>query len=484
MSDHFEDAVVQMLDDVARVDRSLLDEARGTIAALPNRRVGIASRVQRSVARRLPRPGRFALTGAAAIVVAVVAASILIPLQSRPIGPNSTSPSMAMPSATANASPDASETATPLPSAIRTGPASGETLPVLLTGKHAAFAGWSPDGSRYAITIDAVSSPETQSPVTHLFDRSGAEVGSVTGVGSSAFAWLDSNRFVFLLDGGDGRAAFLGRIGSSEVTQLGRYDTLVSGPAGSIALALRLSGDPSIERKHQYVVVQADGSLSKPRDGDPAAWSRDGSLLAVFHATGLAPTPSGVQPEALGSLEIVRSSGERVASTQKLTFANPYVVAFSPDLARMAFVYDAQPLTGTAQIAVLEIRTGHVTIIPESGQLTWASSDKLLFASTSTPSAVMAWSVATGRVTTYGSGNIVGASGLGTVVVGSTTSGVFTWMATSGGATQTGTFSLGYYLEQGYWIPDNSWSPDGSSLILTVGDWNNGSPMDAVLFRP
>jgi hypothetical protein len=478
MSDHFEDAVERMLADVAIVNRSLVAEARGAIDALPDRRVGVASRVQRSVAHRLPSRARFALAGAATIVVAVAAASILTPLQSRPSGLNSTSPSVVMPSATASASPNASVTATPLPSAIRTGPAYGENLSVLLTGAHAAFSGWSPDGSRYAITIG------DSSPVTHLFDRSGVEVGSVTGVVQNAFAWLDSNRYVFLFEGGNGPAAFLGRIGSGEVTQLGSYDTLVSGPAGSIALALRLYGDPSIARKHQYVVVSADGSLSKPLDGDPTAWSRDGSLLAVYHATQLAPAPSGDQPEALGSFEIVRSSGERVASTQKLTFANPYVIAFSPDLARMAFVYDAQPGTGTAQIAVLEIRTGHVTIIPESGQLTWASSDKLLFASTSTPSAIMAWSAGTGRVTTYGTGNVVGASGLGTVVVGSEMTGAFTWTTTSGGSTRTGTFSLGENQVRGFWIPDNSWSPDGSSLILTVGDWNSGSPMDAVLFRP
>jgi len=484
MSDHYEDAVVRMLEDVARVDRSLLEEARGTIAALPNRRGGVASRVQRSIARRLPRPGRFAFAGAAAIVVAVVAVSALGPLQRRPTGPNSTSPSVVMPSATASASPEASVTAAPLPSAIRTGPAYSETLPVLLTGSHVAFAGWSPDGSRYAISDDAADSP-----VMHLFDRSGAEVGSVNDVALDYFAWLDSNRFVFLSNGDDGRAAFLGRIGSSEVTQLGRYDTLVSGPAGSIALALQPYGDPSIAKKPQYVVISADGSLSKPRDGDPVTWSRDGSLLAVYHATALAPVPSDVQPVSLGSLEIVRSTGESVVSTGTSTFAGPSAAAFSPDGARLAFYYDTQPLTGAAQMAILEIRSGHVTVVPESGPLTWASDDQLLFAFTSTdygktPSAIMSWSAASGRVTTFGPGDTVGASGLGTVVIGSDTTHIFTWTATTGGSTRTSSFLVPYSLGEGTWIPDGAWSPDGSSLVLTVGDWNNGTPMDAVLFRP
>jgi hypothetical protein len=93
----------------------------------------------------------------------------------------------------------------------------------------------------------------------------------------------------------------------------------------------------------------------------------------------------------------------------------------------------------------------------------------------------MSWSAATGLVTTYGPGDTVSASGLGTVVTGSNTTHTFTWTTTTGASTRTGTFSVGYFL---WSAPDSSWSPDGSSLILTVGDYNIGNPMDAVLFRP
>ena len=484
MSEHFEDAVERMLDDAARVDRSLLEEARGVIARLPDRRVDVVSRMRRSVARRTSLPGRIAFAGAAAIVVAVVAVSILGPLQTRPMGPNSSSPSMATPPASAGAS----ASVVPTPSAIHTGPAYRETLPVLLTGNHVAFVGWAPDGSRYAISVDAAASS-----VIDLFDRSGTEVGSVALLGMFQFAWLDANRFVVIASeasvNGAGPLAYMGRVGSTEMTSIGQYDSLVGGPSGSVALARTGNGDPSVNTKHQYVVVSADGSVSKLRDGDPEMWSRDGSLLAVYHATGLSPEPSGVQPVPLGWLEVVRSTGERLASTQKPSFANPYRAAFSPDGTRVAFPYDTSPLEGTAQTAVLDIRTEHVTIIQESDSLTWASNDQLLFAYTSTdygktPAGIMSWSAVTGRVTTYGRGDSVGASSLGTVVIGSDTAHDFTWTKTTGGSTRTGTFSVGYSMGFGPSIPDYAWSPDGSSLIITVGDWNNDTPMDAVLFRP
>ena len=487
MSDHFEQAVERALARAAQVDRSMVSEAHAAITALPDRRSGFGLRLRRSIpSLSLPRrPRSVALAGAALVVVAVVAVSMFgAPRpQPRPVGTSSPAASLATQSPSSSASPGV----TPMPSAIHTDPAYRETLPVLLTGKNLAFAGWSPDGSRYAIVDDA-----TDSAVMHLFDRSGTEIGSVSGVGMISFAWLDANRFVFLSNRGNGSggvATFLGRVGSSDYMELGQYDMLVPGPSGAIALTVPGTGDPSVSTKHQYVVVSADGSVSKPRDGEPLAWSRDGTMLAVYHATALAPEPSGVQAEPIGSLEVVRSTGESVASTHKLSFTDPYGAAFSPDGALVAFLYDAQPLNGTPQIAILEIGSGHVTIVPESGPLTWASDDQLLFAYTSTdygktPAGIRAWSAKTGLVTSYGPGDTVGASGQGTVVSGSDTTHVFTWTVTTGASTRTGTFSVGYSLGTPTLISDSDWSPDGSSLVLTVGDYQMGTPLDAVLFRP
>jgi hypothetical protein len=486
MSEQFEEAVELTLAHMARVDASTVLDTRAAIAALPDRRWTRAVRVRRSVSGlSLPRWPRAVALAGAAVVVAVVAVSMFGALQPRPVGPNSPAPSMATPSTSSSASPGVM----PTPSAIRTGPAYSETLPVLLTGNHVWFAGWSPDGSRYAIGADGLDSGGLDSGVIHLFDRSGTEIGSVAGR-EFQFAWLDANRFVVIamedqVNNSGPLDAFMGRVGSTQLTKLGEYDTLVAGPSGSVALAQ--IGDPSVSTKHQYVVVSADGSVSKPRDGKPAAWSRDGSMLAVYHATGLAPALSDATPPDLGYLEVVRSTGESVASTHGLTFGEPYPV-FSPDGARVAFPYDPKPLTGAAQMAVLEIASGHLAVIPESGGLTWASNDQLLFAYKSidygkTPSAIMSWSAATGLVTTYGPGDTVCASGQGTVVIGSDTTD-FTWTSTTGGSTRSGAFSLGYGLGFGSYILDSAWSPDGSSLILTVGDWNNGTAMDAVLFRP
>jgi len=491
MSEQFEVAVELTLAHMARVDASTVLDTRAAIAALPDRRWTRAVRVRRSVSGlSLPRwPRAVALAGAAVVVVAVVAVSMFGALQPRPVGSNSPASSMATPSTSSSASPGVM----PTPSAIRTGPAYSEALPVLLTGNHVWSAGWSPDGSRYAIGADGLDSGGLDFSVIHLFDRSGTEIGSVAGMGEFGFAWLDANRFVVIatedrVNRSGPLDAFMGRVGSTQLTNLGQYENVVAGPSGSVALAQ--IEDPSlITTAPQYVVLSADGSVSKPRDGEPLAWSRDGSMLAVYHATGLAPAPSDAQGPALGWLEVVRSTGESVASTHGLTFAWPYPTAFSPDGARVAFPYDPKPLTGAAQMAILEIASGHVTIIPESGLLTWASNDQLLFAYNSidygkTPGGIYSWSAATGLVTTYGPGDTVAASGQGTVVIGSDTSLVFTWTKTTGGSTRTGTFSVGYYPSFGSYISDSAWSPDGSSLILTVGDWNNGTAMDAVLFRP
>jgi hypothetical protein len=475
MSDHFEDALEQTLADLAKVDRATVLDPRDVIAGLPDRRWTRVFRLRRSISGLLVPRWRpeFTVVGAAVLIAAVVAVSIFGHLQGRPVVSNSEPATASLPVG-GSATPSATPRATPKPSpTIRTGSAFDEMLPVILTGRSVAFGGWSPDGSRYAVG-EAIGDA---SYVAHLFDRSGREVDSFE---AEDFAWLSTDSFVVIRNDG---YAYMGRVGSTDFTKLGRFDWLVAGRAGSVALTDWPDGaTPS----QTYVVVSADGSLSKPRNGEPEAWSRDGSMLAVWHPTALAPAPSGVQPATLGWLEVVRSTGVSVVSVSQIKMAEPQV-AFSPDGARLAFTDDPQSADSSVRIGVLEIPSGRVSLIPQSGPFAWATSDELLFAYTSvdygvTPAGIYSWWADTGQLAMYGPGDTVGASGQGAVVIGSDTTHIFTFTQPTANKLWVVTFSVGASMGPDA-IHDSAWSPDGSALILVAGDWNNG-PMDALLFQP
>ena len=475
MSGHLEDALERTLADLAKVDRATVLDARDAIAGLPDRRWTRAFRLRRSISALLvPRwSPEFTVVGAVILIVAVVAVSIFGHLQGRPVV-SIPAPSRVTLAPAVSATPSVVPAPSAMPSpTIRTGSAFDETLPVILTGPRIGFGGWSPDGSRYAIG-EAIGDT---SYVVQLFDQANDEIGSVE---AEDFAWLSPSSFVVIRNDG---YAYMGRVGSTDLTRLGLFDWLVAGRSGSVALTRWYEGATASQT---YVVVSSDGRLSKPRDGEPEAWSRDGSMLAVWHQAALAPAPSGVQLANLGWLEVVRSTGVSVVSMRQIKMAEPQV-AFSPDGARLAFIDDPQTADGTVQIGVLEIPSGRVSLIPQSGPFTWASSDELLFAYASvdygvTPAGIYSWFASTKQLSLYGQGDTVGASGHGTVIIGSDTTHVFTSTTTTSDSTRIVTFTVGTSLGPGA-IPDSAWSPDGAALILAVGDWNNG-PMDAILFQP
>jgi Tol biopolymer transport system component len=277
-----------------------------------------------------------------------------------------------------------------------------------------------------------------------------------------------------------GYRAYVGLIGSSELTALGTYDSLVSGPSGSVALTL--AWDWTLTPQPHYVVMSG-ATLSEPRDGYPVAWSPDGSELAVFHVTEVG---GGIDGHPAGWLEVVRSTGVSVASARSVRTGIISQVAFSPDGARVAFGDDTNAAVQGERIGVLEIGTGSLRRIPGFGPFTWASSDELLIAdhSSEIPSQnnrILSWSETTAQLTTYGAGNIVGASGRGAVVTGTDGTGSLSWVNRSPGDTASETLTLG----AGPWmgIPDAAWSPYGESLVLISGD-EFSALMDAVLVHP
>jgi hypothetical protein len=473
VNDTFEREVEGMLADQATVSRSTVDLTRASIAALPDRRPTRLTRLRPSATGRGFRwPRALAFTGTAVVVAAIVAVSLYGRWQSGPIASGSPMPSAAVPTMAPTSSPGPRAT-----------PAFPETLPVVYTGGALYVAGWAPDGSSFAIVEFTKStsgfSPPTD-PTVHIFDRAGAEIESVQ---AERFAWLSASNFVILRadapTGSSGRIeAYMGWVGTPQLTALGNYDNLVAGPSGEVALMLPWDG--TIATQPQYVVVSG-GSVSEPRDGYPAAWSRDGSMLAVFHVTG--PTgPRAVGSRSFGWLEVVRSTGESVASVRQLESDVTAQVAFSPDGTRVAFSDDGSAASKGEQIGVLEVASGLLTAVQKFGPFTWVSNEDLLFVDSSSgiPSEntrVYSWSATTGQLDAYGTGNSVGSSGAGVVVVGSDITHRLTWTSSAPGSA-SGEFSLG----AGPWmgVPDSAWSPDGKTLILIAGDGTDPL-MDAVI---
>jgi len=482
VNDKFEDEVERTLAHLAKVDRSTTESVRAAIALLPDRRSNRLPRFGRPISVWPDRRREFAAAGAVALVVAVVGFSMLGRFQTQPVGPGSPAPSTPAAPATASASPVVGPT--PTTGASQQAPQEGLAV---FAGDSLTVLGWSPDGSKFAVLDQPRGSADVPSlPTVRMFDRSGMEIGSVQ---ASDFGWLDSSSYVILrleVPAGPsptvgGQHAYLGRIGSTELTPLGTYDWIVAGPSGSVALIRPWNW--TVNPPPTYVVVSAGGAVSAPRQGYAMAWSRDGSMLAVLHVTG--PTGAhGTGSRPYGWPEVVRSTGESVASARQVASDLTGPAAFSPDGARVAFLGDSPASPKDQKVVVLETGTGKVTTLSTPCAFTWASSDQLLIAhsagaSSSASDRILAWSASTGQLTDYGPGDIVGASGEGTVVTGFDGIPGLTWTSGPAGSPSSGTIALWDTTWMG--VPDVAWSPDGSRLVLIAGD-ENANYMDAVLF--
>ena len=481
MNDDFETAVVDTLAELAKVDRSTTERVRASVELLPDRRTGRLSRFGRSIA--LPRGGGrpLAVAGALAIVLALAGFAVLGPLRTQTVAPRSPAPST-------TSTTSASTSATPTPTSTGSVPLTSRTLPVVYSAQDLSVAGWSPDGSKFAI-MEAASrtGSVTSGPAVHLFDRTGTAIGTVP---AAAFAWLDATSYVFLspiltFDGQGGTQepeAYLGRIGSTQQTVLGNFSWIVGGPSG--AVALRHAWNSTVNPQPSYVVVSTDGQVSAQRSGYPKAWSRDGSMLAVSHVA----DPRQGAPVLPGWIEVVRPTGESVVSARDFESTVDDQVAFSPDGARVAFWNAINFAPEDQRIAVLETASGHVTEVPKAGPFVWASTDQLLFAyfplgngAPSPDDRILAWSASTGQLTDYGPGQMVAASGQGVVITGPSRALSLTWADHSAGSTAGGTLTLKAAVATV--VGQEAWSPDGSAAILIVGLWPDVE-MSAVLFRP
>jgi WD40-like Beta Propeller Repeat len=462
--DDFEKAVGETLGGMATVYPATLAGTRAVVAELPDRRPSGWWWFRRPDPSFSDSPV-MALVGVAILVITIVAVSVLGRLQAGPA-------TVASPTPIPVGSPS------PVPTAVAptpTEPVFHETLPVVYTGKRISVAGWSPDGSRFAIASDATAPGESQATRRYiLFDRSGAEIWSVQ---AADFAWVDANTYVVLrsdpslsdpLQGG--LTAFRGRVGSPTIDWLGTYARILPGGSGAVAMVLPWNG--TVASSPYYEVLAERGwNMAKPitHEGYPIAWSRDGTALALLH-----PVNVGAYNSPAGWIEVVTSSGQRVAAapdirTDLLLAMGSASASFSPDGSRLAFADDTNILTeGGPGISILELASGRLTTIPSYGEFTWASNDELLIVPSSSSDEVDSWSAVTGNLTPYGTGTDVGASGNGLVVIGTqNVSQLSVVHRTDGQVKAVRTLTLGAAPMGG--IPDAAWSPDGLSVLLVSG---------------
>lgn len=111
--------------------------------------------------------------------------------------------------------------------------------------------------------------------------------------------WLDARSFVIARDGKN----YLGTVDSPALTPISPPfpDGLTSNGHG--ALAYQTSGN--LGGSDRFVVWTQAGGTTTPRAGDPVAWSRDGTKLAVWHWV------SGTGPGSAGWMEALTWPGLR-----------------------------------------------------------------------------------------------------------------------------------------------------------------------------
>lgn len=423
-----------------------------------------------------------ALAGVGAVLVAVVGVSTLGRFQGGPATGASPTPVAAgspIPTGPRFSQPGGSPIPTTGGPTPTIGPVFHETLPLVYTGRNLHVEGWSPDGSRFAVLESPPKGDTPKAWTIHLFDRTGAEIGSVNGTN---FAWIDSSTYVVLRPTSSmvnplrgGYDAYLGHVGSSTLSWLGTYDWMVAGLSGAVALILPWDGTVTSPPKYRVVTpgVALDTVRSTEGDGYPLGWSRDGSALAVFHPN--RQSSGCCEGNTLGWIEVVGVGGGSLAAARSVESSLTGLSAsFSPDGTRVAFRDDTDaPATGE-QIGVLQVATGGLTRIPKFGLFTWASNDELVFVdlSSSIPTQndqVLSWSAVTGALTPYATGTTIGASGSGLVVVGNQTeSQLSVTHRVNGKVVPVETLTLGGWPLGG--VPDRAWSPDGRSLVLVSGE--------------
>lgn len=213
---------------------------------------------------------RQVLTGVA--VVAIVVALVAIPVLLYAMAGPSPSPLATTTLSSPSRLPMASPSATGSPFLM------GNWR--VLAASDTVGASWSPDGNWLAVW-DRVTNGTPDEQHLRLLDKTGKQIRVLNG---DYLVWVDATHFVITR----ASESFLGSVDANDVTPLAVAfpDGAVSNDHGAVAIETI----PSNPADTSFVVWTQNGT-SQPIAGEPEAWSRDGTKLAVWHYV----APSGSQ---------------------------------------------------------------------------------------------------------------------------------------------------------------------------------------------
>jgi hypothetical protein len=188
---------------------------------------------------------------------------------------------------------------------------------MVLAASDTVGAAWSPDGNWLAVS-DKVTNGRPDQQHLRLFDKAGKPIRTLDG---DYLVWLDTSRFVLSRSG----TSFLGSAESTQLTPITADipEGALSSAHGTVALVTKASGTS----EGTFVIWTSTGT-SQTLAGDPAAWSADGSKLAVWHYAAAAGPGIGSQPS--GWLEVLSWPDLHVLFSDKTGSYGLNPISFDP----------------------------------------------------------------------------------------------------------------------------------------------------------
>jgi hypothetical protein len=187
-----------------------------------------------------------------------------------------------------------------VPASPTISPTSGSEPWKVLASSDTAGAGWSRDG-RWLLVWDEVTNGTPAQRHISLDDAHGNVLRTFQGELPVQLepVWLDDRSFVIARDGTN----YVGTIDSPALTPIS--PPFPAGLTSSSHGALAYETFGSLDASARFVVWTPSGGTTTPRPGQPVAWSRDGTKLAVWHWV------SGTGPESAGWMEALSWPGLR-----------------------------------------------------------------------------------------------------------------------------------------------------------------------------